>query len=66
MLPVLRPAEHSVGAVVVDSIGGRLFLSFRQVGIAVRAGAVADAGSALHAYAHGSLPLVGFDGARQH
>jgi predicted Fe-Mo cluster-binding NifX family protein len=66
MSPVLTLAEHMVHAIVVDGIGGRPLMGFRQVGIAVHAGIGPDVQSAVHAYATGDLPTVGFENTCRH
>ncbi len=66
MAPVLVLAEHGVDAIVVEGIGGRPLMGFNQVGITVHKGVGADVSSAVQAYADGSLPIVGFEGACQH
>lgn len=66
MRPVLLLAENAVNAIVVDGIGGRPLLGFNQVGIAVHAGVGADVQTAVRAYAEGSLPELGLEGACHH
>lgn len=66
MRPVLLLAENAVNAIVVDGIGGRPLLGFNQVGIAVHAGVGADVQTAVTAYAQGSLPELGLEGACHH
>jgi predicted Fe-Mo cluster-binding NifX family protein len=66
MRPVLLLAENGVDAIVVDGIGGRPLLGFHQVGIAVHAGDGADVQSAISAFARGSLPELGLEGACHH
>ncbi|MEZ5126844.1 MAG: NifB/NifX family molybdenum-iron cluster-binding protein [Thermoleophilia bacterium] len=66
MRPVVLLAENTVDAIVVDGIGGRPLLGFNQVGIAVHAGTGTDVQTAVRAYAQGSLPEVGLEGACRH
>jgi predicted Fe-Mo cluster-binding NifX family protein len=66
MAPVLVLAEHMVDAIVVDGIGGRPLMGFKQVGIVVHAGVGADVQTAVQAYIQGGLPVVGLEGACQH
>lgn len=66
MRPVLMLAENAVDAIVVDGIGGRPLMGFNQVGIAVHAGVGGDVQTAVTAYAQGSLPEVGMEGACRH
>ena len=66
MRPVLILAENTVDAIVVDGIGGRPLMGFNQVGIAVHAGVGGDVQTAVTAYAQGSLPEVGMEGACRH
>ena len=66
MAPVLVLAEHNVGAIVVDGIGGRPLMGFNQVGITVHAGVGDDVKAAVHAYIAGGLPVVGLEGTCQH
>ena len=66
MRPVLTLAEHMVDAIVVDGIGGRPLMGFKQVGIAVHAGMGVDVQTAVDTYLRGGLPVVGLDGACHH
>lgn len=66
MAPVLTLAEHKVDAIVVDGIGGRPLMGFKQVGIAVHAGVGGDVQAAVQAFLQGDLPIVGLEGACQH
>lgn len=66
MAPVLLLAEHCVDALVVSGIGGRPLAGFRQVGIAVHAGAGDDVETAARAFAAGQLPQLGPEHACRH
>jgi len=66
LAPVTMLADHKVDAIVVDGIGGRPLVGFNQVGIAVHAGTGADVRSAVSAFIHGGLPVVGLEGACHH
>ena len=66
MRPVLLLAENTVGAIVVDGIGGRPLMGFSQVGIAVHAGTGPDVQTAAAAYVKGDLPVVGLEGDCRH